>query len=41
MAGTSTPLGAAAAAAFTIHDANAHRHLDTSSIIKFIKTDIA
>ena len=39
-AGTSTPLGAAAAAAFAIHDANGHSHLDTSSIIKLIKPDI-
>jgi 3-hydroxyisobutyrate dehydrogenase len=40
MAGTSTPLGAAAAAAFAIHDANGMSHLDTSSIIKLIKPDI-
>jgi 3-hydroxyisobutyrate dehydrogenase len=40
MAGTSTPLGAAAAAAFAIHDANGNSHLDTSSIIKVIKPDI-
>ena len=39
-AGTSTPLGAVAAAAFAIHDANGHSHLDTSSIIKLIKPDI-
>ena len=39
-AGTSTPLGATAAAAFAIHDANGHSHLDTSSIIKLIKPDI-
>lgn len=39
-AGTSTPLGAAAAAAFAIHDANGNSHLDTSSVIKLIKPDI-
>ncbi len=39
-AGPSTPLGAVAAAAFAIHDANGHSHLDTSSIIKLIKPDI-
>ena len=39
-AGTSTPLGAAAAAAFAIHDVNGNSHLDTSSIIKVIKPDI-
>jgi 3-hydroxyisobutyrate dehydrogenase len=38
-AGTSTPLGAAAAAAFAIHDANGNSHLDTSSIVKLIKPD--
>lgn len=38
-AGTSTPLGAAAAAAFAIHDANGNSHLDTSSIVKVIKPD--
>lgn len=40
LAGTSTPLGATAAAAFAIHDANGHSHLDTSSIVKLIKPDI-
>ncbi|MBU2531296.1 MAG: 3-hydroxyisobutyrate dehydrogenase [Alphaproteobacteria bacterium] len=40
MAKTSTPLGAAAAAAFAIHSANGNDHLDTSSIIKLIKPDI-
>lgn len=39
-AGTSTPLGAAAAAAFAMHDANGNSHLDTSSIVKVIKPDI-
>ncbi len=38
-AGTSTPLGATAAAAFAIHDANGHSHLDTSRIIKLIKPE--
>ncbi len=40
MARVSTPLGAAAAAAFAIHDANGNSHLDTSSIIKLLKPDI-
>ena len=39
-AGTPTPLGSVAAAAFAIHDVNGHSHLDTSSIIKLIKPDI-
>lgn len=38
---TSTPLGAVAASAFAIHDANGFGDLDTSSIIKLIKPDIA
>lgn len=40
MAKTSTPLGAAAAAAYAIHDANGNSHLDMSSIIKMLKPDI-
>ena len=39
-AGTSTPLGAAAAAAFAMHATNGHGHLDTSSIIKLINPEI-
>ncbi len=41
MAGTSTTLGAAAAAAFAMHIANGNGDLDTSSIIKLIKPDVA
>lgn len=37
---TSTPLGAAAAAAFAMHEANGNSHLDTSSIIMLLKPDI-
>ena len=40
MAGTATPLGAAAAAAFGLHIANGNGELDTSSIVKLIKPDI-
>jgi 3-hydroxyisobutyrate dehydrogenase len=40
MAGTATPLGAAATAAFAMHVANGHGDLDVSSIIKLIKPDI-
>ncbi len=39
-AGVSTPLGAAATAAYAIHEANGLGHLDMSSIIKLIKPDI-
>ena len=38
--GVSTPLGAAATAAYAIHEANGLGHLDMSSIIKLIKPDI-
>jgi 3-hydroxyisobutyrate dehydrogenase len=40
MAETSTPLGAAATAAFAMHIANGHGDLDISSIVKLIKPDI-
>jgi 3-hydroxyisobutyrate dehydrogenase len=36
MAGTATPLGAAATAAFALHIANGYGDLDTSSIVKLI-----
>ena len=41
MAGTSTPLGAVATAAFELHVGNGHGNLDSSSIIKLIKPDVA
>ena len=40
MAGTATPLGAAATAAFAMHVSNGHGDLDMSSIVKLIKPDI-
>ena len=40
MAGTPTPLGAAAAAAFAVHIANGHGELDVGSIVKLIKPDV-
>jgi 3-hydroxyisobutyrate dehydrogenase len=40
MAETSTPLGAAATAAFAMHVANGHGDLDMSSIVKLIKSDM-
>ena len=40
MAETSTPLGAAATAAFAMHVANGHGDLDISSIVKLISKDI-
>lgn len=41
MAGTSTPLGAAATAAYQLHIANGNGDLDSSSIIKLIKPDVS
>jgi 3-hydroxyisobutyrate dehydrogenase len=41
MAGTSTPLGAVATAAYEMHIANGHGDLDSSSIIKLIKPDVS
>jgi 3-hydroxyisobutyrate dehydrogenase len=41
MAGTATPLGAAATAAYALHIANGFGDLDSSSIIKLINPDIA
>jgi 3-hydroxyisobutyrate dehydrogenase len=41
MAGTSTPLGAAAASAYAIHIANGHGEEDMASIVKLIKPDVA
>lgn len=40
MAGTATPLGAAATAAFAMHIANGHGDLDVSSIVKLIDPEI-
>ena len=40
MAGTATPLGAAATAAFAMHIANGNGDLDMSSIAKLIKPDL-
>jgi 3-hydroxyisobutyrate dehydrogenase len=40
MAGTATPLGAAATAAFAMHIANGYGDLDMSSIVKLINPDI-
>jgi 3-hydroxyisobutyrate dehydrogenase len=40
MAGTATPLGAAATAAFAMHISNGFGDLDMSSIVKLIKPDI-
>ena len=40
MAGTATPLGAAATAAFAMHVYNGNGDLDMSSIVKLIKPDI-
>src|SRR4029453_18446942 len=40
MAGTPTPLGAAATAAFAMHIANGYGDLDLSSIVKLINPDI-
>ena len=40
MAETSTPLGAAATAAFAMHVANGHGDLDISSIVKLISKDV-
>lgn len=40
MAGTSTPLGAVAAAAYQLHIANGNGDLDSSSIIKLINPDV-
>jgi 3-hydroxyisobutyrate dehydrogenase len=39
-AGTATPLGAAATAAFALHVANGHGDLDSSSIVKLINPDL-
>jgi 3-hydroxyisobutyrate dehydrogenase len=39
-AGTPTPLGAAATAAFAMHIANGYGDLDLSSIVKLINPDI-
>lgn len=41
MAGTATPLGAVATAAYEIHIANGFGDLDSSSIIKLIKPDVS
>src|SRR5205085_4758870 len=41
MAGTPTPLGAAATAAYAMHIANGFGDLDSSSIIKLINPDVA
>ena len=41
MAGTSTPLGAAATAAFAMHVTNGNGDLDSSSIVKLIDPDVA
>lgn len=40
MAGTATPLGAAATAAYALHVANGFGELDSSSIIKLLKPDL-
>jgi 3-hydroxyisobutyrate dehydrogenase len=40
MAGTSTPLGAAATAAYAMLIENGHGDLDSSSIIKLLKPDV-
>jgi 3-hydroxyisobutyrate dehydrogenase len=40
MAGTATPLGAAATAAYAMHISNGHGDLDMSSIVKLIKPDV-
>jgi 3-hydroxyisobutyrate dehydrogenase len=40
MAGTATPLGAAATAAYAMHISNGHGDLDMSSIVKLINPDI-
>jgi 3-hydroxyisobutyrate dehydrogenase len=40
MAGTATPLGAAATAAFAMHVANGYGDRDLSSIVKLIKPDL-
>ena len=40
MAGTATPLGAAATAAYALHVVNGHGDLDSSSIIKLINPDL-
>jgi 3-hydroxyisobutyrate dehydrogenase-like beta-hydroxyacid dehydrogenase len=40
MAGTATPLGAAATAAFALHIANGFGDLDVSSIVKLINPDL-
>jgi 3-hydroxyisobutyrate dehydrogenase len=40
MAGTATPLGAAATAAYAMHIANGHGDLDMSSIVKLINPEI-
>jgi 3-hydroxyisobutyrate dehydrogenase len=40
MAGTATPLGAAATAAYALHIANGHGDLDSSSIVKLINPDL-
>lgn len=40
MAGSPTPLGAAATAAYAMHIANGHGNLDSSSIIKLINPDL-
>ena len=40
MAGSPTPLGAAATAAFAMHINNGHGDLDTSSIVKLINPDL-
>jgi 3-hydroxyisobutyrate dehydrogenase len=41
LSGTSTPLGAAATAAYSMHIANGHGDLDASSIVKLIQPDVA
>src|SRR5262249_1038320 len=40
MAGTATPLGAAATAAFAMHVGNGYGDLDLSSIVKLINPDL-
>jgi 3-hydroxyisobutyrate dehydrogenase-like beta-hydroxyacid dehydrogenase len=40
MAGTATPLGAAATAAYALHVNNGFGELDSSSIIKLINPEI-
>jgi 3-hydroxyisobutyrate dehydrogenase len=40
MAGTATPLGAAATAAYAMHISNGHGDLDMSSIVKLIDPDV-